>query len=32
LIEIFKSIDSKVYSKFQSVHCHVVVRYLNWFL
>jgi hypothetical protein len=32
LIEMFKSIDSKVYSKLQSFHCHVVLSYLNWFL
>jgi hypothetical protein len=29
LIEMFKSIDSKVYSKLQSFHCHVVLSYLN---
>ena len=29
LIEIFKSIDSKVYSKLQSFHCDVVLKYLN---
>lgn len=32
LIEIFKSIDSKVYSKLQSLHCHLVLTYLNQFL
>lgn len=32
LIEIFKSIDSKVYSKFQSLHCHIVLTYLNHLL
>lgn len=32
LIEIFKSIDSKVYSKLQSFHCHIVLTYLNCFL
>jgi len=29
LIEIFKSIDSKVYSKLQNFHCHIVLTYLN---
>jgi hypothetical protein len=32
LIEIFKSIDSKVYSKLQSFHCQVILTYLNQFL
>lgn len=32
LIEIFKSIDSRVYSKLESFHCHIVLTYLNRFL
>lgn len=32
LIEIFKSIDSKVYSKLQNFHCYIVLTYLNRFL
>lgn len=32
LIEIFKSIDSKVYSKLQSFHCQIVLTYLNHLL
>jgi len=32
LIEIFKSLDSKVYGKLRSFHCHVLLTYLNRFL
>jgi len=32
LIEIFKSLDSRVYGKLRSFHCHVLLTYLNRFL